>query len=431
MNPISDCHFPLPGRGESSAIKTNGQSFKCEASVDHTPEGQQSFGKLSDQDIFMLHIHDLPQQPLPHGWTQASLGDHVEYILRGRMIQIEKNNDHPNPTILAAPMDTLEAAHNENQKDSPRCLTPRRNVDCIVPFFDAHHDLQPPFSSSSERYSLDASHDGCNVSGSASMNLLEPSLSLNLVSREVPLQKTVSTWSPDLLLASQLSCQSSETGFPESVSQRAAAAKTREETEEGLMAPSQTKTKSARAEPYIRSGSGIPRKKPGEHEPDFVLIREPGHGDQCQWVTKIDQDQNALKICGEPFISSEGAKDHLLSHRNVDYDQNDCGGNMIDAAGNRTIRCGWLGCDKPVQSKFFSRHVQGTHLGIKILCLRCGDTLKRKDEEKRHRTVRCKKNITRNKYLTPHALQESLAKYRIESPTQETSTIVMLPPHMC
>ncbi|KAJ3730893.1 hypothetical protein DFJ43DRAFT_1139624 [Lentinula guzmanii] len=395
MNPISDCRFPLPGRGESSAIKTNGQSFKCEASVDHPTEGQQSFGKLSDHEIFMLHIHDLPQQPLPHGWTQASLGDHVEYILRGRMIQIEKDSDHPSPTILATPVGTIEAAHNETQKDSPRGLTPRRNVDCIVPSFNAHHDLQPPFSGSSERYSLDASHDGYNVSRSASVNLLEPSLSLNLVSRE-------------------FSCQSSETGLPESVS--AAAAKSRKETQEALMAPSQTKSKSARPEPYIRSGSGIPRKKPGEHEPDFVLVREPGHGDQCHWVTKIDQDQNALKICGEPFISGEGAKDHLLSHRNVDNDQNDCGGSMIDAAGNRTIRCGWLGCDKPVQSKFFSRHVQGTHLGIKILCLRCGDTLKRKDEEKRHRTVRCKKKITKNKYLTPYALQESLAKYRIESP---------------
>ncbi|KAJ3881159.1 hypothetical protein F5051DRAFT_477789 [Lentinula edodes] len=374
--------------------------LQCQASVNLPSEIQQDLEILAGQEIFIQRISDSTRNPLPTGWTLTSLEDHIDYILRRRM---------------------TDADHSESGLPE---------IDDLDPV-ERQEGLQS-FASSSNPIS-DAHRHACSPVGvpPPSVTALGRSSSLNLAESycHVPSQREVMNtpslpWVPaSSLTASQpsskpLSRPLSENSIQERTNQqRHAACAAVQGAVESAAGPSRTGSQSARPKPYAR-------KKPGEHEPDFVLVREPGHYDQvCQWVMETDQLGNALTVCGETFTSNEGAKVHLQSHRNVDNVHMNDDGSEFEAAGNRKIRCGWLGCEKMMQSKFFSRHAQAIHLELKILCLRCGDTVKRVDEEKRHRAVQCERTRLRNKCISPYALKESLTKYHVSLPTKETTTV--------
>ncbi|KAJ3809818.1 hypothetical protein EV368DRAFT_83704 [Lentinula lateritia] len=377
--------------------------LKCQASVNLPSEVQQDLEILAGQEIFIQRINNSTGNPLPTGWTLTSLEDHIDYVLRRRMIQGDDHSksgfpseiDDPNPVETQERLQSF-ASSNNSISNAPRHAS------------SSPAEIPP-----------------------SSVTALARSSSLSLAEsyRHVPYQREVMNkltlpWvNASSLTTSQpsskpLSRPSSENSIKESTKQEGhATCAAVQGAVEPAADPSRTGSQSARPKPYTR-------KKPGEHEPDFVLVREPGHCDQvCQWVIETDQLGNALTICGETFTSNEGAKVHLQSHRNVDNVHINDDGSEFEAAGNRKIRCGWLGCEKMMQSKFFSRHAQAIHLELKILCLRCGDTVKRVDEEKRHRAVQCERTRLRNKCITPCALKESLTKYHVSLPTKETTTV--------
>ncbi|KAJ3861552.1 hypothetical protein EV359DRAFT_84221 [Lentinula novae-zelandiae] len=376
--------------------------LQCQASVNLPSEIQQDLEILAGQEIFIQRISDSTRNPLPTGWTLTSLEDHIDYVLRRRMIQDDDHSESGLPPEIndLDPVERQEGFQSFASSSNPISNAGRQACSPV--------EIPPP-----------------------SVIVLGRSSSLSLAEsyRHVPSQgEVVNTpslpWVPaSPLTASQpspkpLSRPSSENSIQESTNQQRHAARAAVQgAVEPAAGPSRTGLQTARPKPYTR-------KKPGEHEPDFVLVREPGHCDQvCQWVMENDQLGNALTICGEAFTSNEGAKVHLQSHRNVDNVHMNDDGSEFEAAGNRKIRCGWLGCEKMMQSKFFSRHAQAVHLELKILCLRCGDTVKRVDEEKRHRAVQCERTRLRNKCITPYALKESLTKYHVSLPTKETTTV--------
>ncbi|KAH7876619.1 uncharacterized protein C8R40DRAFT_106589 [Lentinula edodes] len=368
--------------------------LQCQASVNLPSEIQQDLEILAGQEIFIQRISDSTRNPLPTGWTLTSLEDHIDYVLRRRMTQ---DTDH-----RYAFRSSLTSCHLPSFSELG--LSPE--IDDLDPV-ERQEGFQS-FASSSNPIS-NAHRHACSPVGvpPPSVTALGRSSSLNLAESycHVPSQREVMNtpsfklpWVPaSSLTASQpsskpLSRPLSENSIQERTNQQRHAACAAVQGAVGSAAgPSRTGSQSARPKPYVR-------KKPGEHEPDFVLVREPGHYDQvCQWVMETDQLGNALTVCGEAFTSNEGAKVHLQSHRNVDNVHMNDDGSEFEAAGNRKIRCGWLGCEKMMQSKFFSRHAQSIHLELKILCLRCGDTVKRVDEEKRHRAVQCERTRLRNK----------------------------------
>ncbi|KAJ3837619.1 hypothetical protein F5878DRAFT_725943 [Lentinula raphanica] len=393
---------------------------------------QRRFEIAGALDDFVQYIFSLPAEPSPEGWTwtDTMLGEHLDYILNGRMME-HANTTHSNTMLANSYSITQQAPSHSNAAGETVSLPYTTNVipclnhDHIAPFPEVFHDQSQHINPSNEPYNgshvstaadftTDSEHTPSTTGIPSLTSRQYSSSNLPLYPQESMILPTSTTQpeslSTSLRSSSHSNCQDSTDGIsitaPTKTTQAAARSK-------GV------KAKSVRPEPYNRNEEVLPRKRPGEHEPDFMLVREPDRGDQCHWVVEVDQHQNPIHLCGEFFTSTEGAKDHLLSHRNVDYDQND--GVQFDATGARTIRCGWLGCDMTVQSKFFSRHVSSVHLGIKVLCLRCGDTLKRIDEEKRHRKVRCQKMIMRNQHVTPHALEEALSKYRVSlAPPQET-----------
>ncbi|KAJ3906610.1 hypothetical protein F5879DRAFT_1068798 [Lentinula edodes] len=299
--------------------------LQCQASVNLPSEIQQDLEILAGQEIFIQRISDSTRNPLPTGWTLTSLEDHIDYILRRRM---------------------TDADHSES--GLPK-------IDDLDPV-ERQEGLQS-FASSSNPIS-DAHRHACSPVGvpPPSVTALGRSSSLNLAESycHVPSQREVMNtpslpWIPaSTLTASQpsskpLSRPLSENSIQERTNQqRHAACAAVQGAVESAAGPSRTGSQSARPKPYAR-------KKPGEHEPDFVLVREPGHYDQvCQWVMETDQLGNALTVCGETFTSNEGAKVHLQSHRNFDNVHMNDDGSEFEAAGNRKIRCGWLGIENPL-----------------------------------------------------------------------------------
>ncbi|KAJ4483880.1 hypothetical protein J3R30DRAFT_1844801 [Lentinula aciculospora] len=397
------------------------------SSINRTSEVQQVPGTLAGQDSFIEYIKALPQEPLPDGWTRASLADHLDYVLRRRM---EDN-------CLARPVTPVEM-DNEVSTENQRNSTPNGNHDIMPQSLTKNHsETNLPSINAFDNSSPDTPGDENFISPAQasypSTSLFPPpanglgrcsSLSLVENCRDVPHQQQhiemympSAQWCRDPL--SVLQSSSSHPFSLKNLGLRAAGAEAIVQTGNGTVVdPRGTGPKGVRSRPYPQSSCRTQRKKPGEHEPDFVHVHGPNNSDQvCQWVIETDQHHNALEICGEHLTTAEGAKVHLLYHRNNDQSHFDSSRSEPEAAGSRIIRCAWLGCKKTMQSKFFSRHVQSTHLEMRVLCLRCGDTLKRSDEEKRHRAVQCERSCLRARHLTPQASQESLATCPGKEPT--------------
>ncbi|KAH9943925.1 hypothetical protein B0H21DRAFT_746951 [Amylocystis lapponica] len=53
------------------------------------------------------------------------------------------------------------------------------------------------------------------------------------------------------------------------------------------------------------------------------------------------------------------------------------------------VNCGWVACGKPILIQSLTKHIQALHIGMGVICVDCGTTLKRRDEMRRHRR-RCK-----------------------------------------
>ncbi|KIK56222.1 hypothetical protein GYMLUDRAFT_62084 [Collybiopsis luxurians FD-317 M1] len=143
--------------------------------------------------------------------------------------------------------------------------------------------------------------------------------------------------------------------------------------------------------PQVASVQSNQRK---DHEHDFELVKERGH-DLCQWILPT----NPPSLCNHDFMSGspKQARKHLMNHHR-------------ESMRGQRGPCMWDGCTQVFNPKYFWRHAN-MHLKTKILCLRCGHIMSRKDEEKRHREHGCPANRRRNETQIPAVVAENMVKY--------------------
>ncbi|KAE9407596.1 alpha/beta-hydrolase [Gymnopus androsaceus JB14] len=140
-----------------------------------------------------------------------------------------------------------------------------------------------------------------------------------------------------------------------------------------------------------------PRKPVGVHEADFIAVQDKFTNRTCRWVLSKDDAGNAVQYCAYDFgknMNKKSVSVHAHSHRKDEQDSNH--------------HCQWDGCktSKGMKKESFLRHFI-LHSPIRILCLRCGATLARIDEEKRHRDNKCEDNQARH----PEMLLEARGRY--------------------
>ncbi|KAL4065020.1 hypothetical protein V8B97DRAFT_1177026 [Scleroderma yunnanense] len=77
-------------------------------------------------------------------------------------------------------------------------------------------------------------------------------------------------------------------------------------------------------------------------------------------------------VCAIPLEgNSRSIREHLRKHGHRQQE-------------GTTIFCPWQGCMKTIQYKNVARHIQSTHLHVKLRCEQCGKTLTRKGAMRKH-----------------------------------------------